>query len=104
VSDRILSVLILILAGFGWASTMILVNAARKRPRIGILTERAAIGVFLSLFVSIYALAALNSDTGFSWLDSQTVKTVVRVLVVILCFIPVYWVFLYLTDRLGPRE
>ena len=103
-SDRVLSGLILILAAFGWISAAVLVNAARKRPRIGVLTERAALGVLVAVFVTLYGLAAFNSDAGFPLIGPETVRTVIRLLVVGLGLVPVYWVALYLTGRLGSDE
>lgn len=100
-TDRALSLLILILAGFGWFSTGVLVNAVRKGPRIGALTERAAIGVLLGVFVTIYGVAAYNSDAAFIFLPQDVVRILVRGLVLVLGLIPVYWVYLYLTGKLG---
>ena len=97
-------VLILFLAILGWISTAILVWAAWQRPRIGVLTERAALGVFLSLFCTIYGLAALNSDQGFAVFDEDTVRTIIRLLVLALGLIPAYWVYLYKTGRLGGGD
>lgn len=40
----------------GWAVTLILVAAARQRPRIGALTERAAGSVVLSIAATLVAI------------------------------------------------
>lgn len=93
--------LLAVLGVISWVSAFVLVRAALPRPRIGALTERAIIAVVIALFVTVYALAALNTDAHFPFFDTDTVRFIVRIFVVILGLLPAWWTFLWLTGRLG---
>lgn len=84
-----------------WCSTALLVRAAIQSPRIGALTERAAIAVILSVFGSVCVILVLNTDSGQALFPLEVARIVFRVCLLALLFIPVYWLGLYLTNRLG---
>ena len=83
-------------------STVRLVWAAR-REHIGALTERALLATVLSLFGALYTAAIVNTESGFVFLDASTAMTVLRVAVVALLLVPVYWTVLYLRGQLGDN-
>lgn len=93
--------LLVLLAAVGWLLTAVLVRLAHGAPRSGPLTERAAIGVILELFVTVFALVSIHRDLSLAILDNGTLQTIVRVGVTMIGLIPAFWIYQYLTGRLG---
>lgn len=86
-----------------WLSTLLLVDAARHRPRIGVLTERAVLAVILSTFGTVCVVLVLNQDTGGSLVALETARFIFRVCLVGFLLIPVWWLWLYFRQALGER-
>lgn len=101
--ERILIAVLVLLALTSWFSTTLLLRAAWKRPRIGALTERAAIAVVLAIFGSVCVVLVLNTEAGGALIQLEAARFLFRVCLVILLLIPAYWLVLYLTNRLGAR-
>jgi hypothetical protein len=99
--SAILPFLIWGLTASAWMSAVILVRAAFVCPRVGALTERAVVAVVLAIFGSVYSLAVLNSEWAHL-VDGGDVVSLLRIAVVVLLLLPVWWSFMYLTNRLGP--
>lgn len=100
-SAHVSGLFILAAAAIAWVSVVILARAARRQPRIGALTERAVIGAGAALFVTLKGLIAVHADQGFPFFDARTSETILRIAVLFLGLLPVYWLALYLRGRLG---
>jgi len=98
--DHVLALVIIPLAAYAWVSASILVRAARVRPHIAVLTERAIVAVGIAVFGTIYAAVVINAEAG-PWLDIDTSVVAVRIGVVVLLSLPAYWSWAYATGRLG---
>jgi len=96
--------IILVLALIGWVFTAILARAAWIRPRISTLSERALAGIVISTFSTLYGLVASNTDLGFVTFDSDTVRSILRILVLVVGLLPIVWGALYLSGHLGGTE
>lgn len=92
---------LILLAAIGWVLTAVLIHLARGAPRSGPLTERAVVGVVLEAFVTLFAFVAVDRDLPVPIIDEPTHQSIVRYAVVIVALIPAYWVYEYLSGRLG---
>lgn len=92
-----LAVALVALTVASWASTFLLIRAARERPRIGALNERAYIAVAMSAFGTVCVWLALNTE-------SDIARVVFRLCLVAFLLFPVYWLFLYFTHGLGDKR
>lgn len=99
--DQFLAALIYALVPFAWLSTAVLVWAARNGPHIGALTERALIAVVIALFLTSIAVIVVNTETDQSLFAVEVARTVFRLSVIGLGFVPVIWTLLWFTGRLG---
>jgi hypothetical protein len=88
-------------AMLAWASTFLLVTRAVRKPRIGALTERAALSVLLSLFGTLCVLLVYNTETGNTLIPTEVARALFRVCLFLLLFVSPAWVLLYATNRLG---
>ena len=95
----ILPVAIWIATALAWVSAFILVRASIG-ARIGALTERAVAALLIAIFGTIYSAVVANSELVRVFATEDAV-IIVRLAVIALMFIPVYWLALYLSDRLG---
>lgn len=93
--------LMLSLGGAATFSAIILVVAASRKPRIGALIERAALGVLIAFFALVYGVVAWDTDLGRVLFSSEGARFLVRYAGVLLFTVPTAWTFLYLTGRLG---
>lgn len=93
--------LIWVLTITAWVSALILMRLARG-SKVGALTERAVIAVGIALFGTAYSLAVVNTEL-IQILPSETVRDLLRIAVVVLLLLPVYWTILYFTGRLGDN-
>ena len=100
-ADTFLAALIIALLPFAWMSTIVLVWAARKRPRIGALTERAIIAVVIAVFLTAISIIVYNTESDQALFAVEVARIFFRVSVLMLGLIPVYWFLLWLTGRLG---
>lgn len=98
--ELVLAGVIVPLAVFAWVSAVVLIVAARKRPNIGALTERAVVAVGIALFGTLYSAVVLNNEV-VRLFDSGSAVIVVRLAVVGLLCLPAFWSFAYITGRLG---
>lgn len=87
--------LLVLMPVIDWAATVILVVLARRKPRIGFLTERAFSAFIVSLVTTIYAVVALNTQLGFPVIDNRAALGIVRLAIVILGLAPLAWLVLY---------
>jgi hypothetical protein len=101
--EHVLPIALVILALSSWFSTALLLRAAWLRPRIGALTERAAIAVILAIFWTVCVVLVLNTDSGHALIPLDVALVVFRICLLILLLIPTYWLWLYLSNRLGDR-
>jgi hypothetical protein len=98
----VLAVVIVLLTVVAWVSAAILVHASRRRPRVGALTERATVAVVVAIFGTVYSATVTNAEVG-GWFDIPTMVLIIRCAVILLLLMPVWWVYLYATRRLGSR-
>lgn len=98
--DALLLLIILPLTAWAWICAYVLACAARRRPGIGTLTERAIVAFGIAAFGSIYSLVALNNETFRVW-NTAAAIVVVRLAVIGLLALPVYWSWAYATGRLS---
>ena len=85
-----------------WISAFILLRAARG-AHIGALTERAVAALLIAIFGSVYSFIVANGEV-VRVMSTDDAVIVVRLAVIALMFIPVYWLYLYLSHRLGGRS
>lgn len=95
-----LAVLVYLLVPFAWISTGILWHAARMPPRIGALTERAAIAFVIAIFLTSIAILVANSQTDRAFFAIEVARFAFRISVLVLGLVPVGWVVLWATGRL----
>lgn len=98
----LLPVLIAVLTIVAVPSAIILVRAAVRRPRVGALMERATAAVVIAAFGVVYTIVAFDTELGL--LDLDGARLVVRLGVVALLCVPVWWTALYLAGKLGSDE
>lgn len=101
---NLLSVSLGFLAIASWLSTILLVNAAMQRPRIGALTERAVIAVVLSALGTVAVVLRINGDTGYALFPIDAARIIFGITVLGLLLTPCLWLLLYLSNRLGGEE
>lgn len=99
--DDFLSLLAIVLAPFSVLSTAVLWHAARGKPRIGALTERAALALVIAVMVCSGALITLNRLTSNFLFPLEWARLLFLSSLVLLACVPVAWLFLWLTNRLG---
>lgn len=96
-----LSLALALLAFSSAISAALLVRAARKRPRIGALTERAFLAVKDALFGIVCVVLVWNTDTSQALLPLEVARILFRGLLFLNLLIPPIWLVLYLTNRLA---
>lgn len=101
--DDALAILIYILVPFAWISTGILWHAARMPPRIGALTERATIAAVIAVFLTSIAIIVANTQADRAFFAVDIARIAFRVSVLVLGLVPVGWVILWATGRLGDE-
>lgn len=82
-------------------STVLLVGEANKRPRIGALVERAIIGVAIAVMVVSGSLLTINRINGYALFPIEAARNLFLASLIVLEFVPVLWLFLLFTRRLG---
>lgn len=101
--DDILAYLVYALVPFAWVSTAILWWAARRPPRIGALTERTVIAFVIAVFLTSIAVIVYNSESERFLFPTEVARIVFRVSVLIIGLVPVSWVILWASGRLGGK-
>lgn len=99
--ETLLSWLVFALVPITWLSTGILAVFAIQRPRIGALTERAAIALIISLLITASAILVLNTMTGRALFDADAARLIFRISLLGLGLVPVAWLYLFFANRLG---
>lgn len=99
--DTLLVTLSLVLLPFSVISAAILIRAARKRPRIGALTERAVIAGVITIMVVSGVSITINRVSGYNLFPIEVARAMFLASLVMLEFVPVGWCVLLLTRRLG---
>lgn len=102
--DRLLAFLIFALLPFAWTSTAVLIWAARRKPRIGALMERAVIAFVIAVFLSAIAVIIWNTESERVLFPTEVARVIFRIAVLGLGLVPVAWVILWWTGRLGRRQ
>lgn len=100
-SDTFLVILSLVLFVPCIVSVVLLVQEANKEPHIGALTERAVIGIDIAVMVGSGVLITINRITGYSLFPIEVARFVFLGSLILLEFVPVFWLYLLLTRRLG---
>lgn len=85
------------------AVTAILVHAGLRKPRIRFLTFVAAFSFVITLVLGAYVLAIGNAGLGYV-VPKEAAQVVLRVIVLALSFVPVYFLYLYVTGRFKDAE
>lgn len=99
--DDVLSILAILLSPFSVLSVIVLAWAANHKPRIGALTERAVIGVFIAIMVVSGAAITFNRLSGYSLFPVEVARIIFLTSLLLLAFVPVAWLWLWITGRLG---
>ena len=99
--ESILVALSLALVPFSIISVALLVNEARKPPRIGALTERAMIAVCIAAMVISGTLLTINRINGYALFPIEVARVVFLSSLILLEFVPVFWLALLATNNLG---
>lgn len=102
--DRLLPIAVAILTVVAWLSAYVLVRAAMPRPRIGALTERAAIAVLIAVFGTVSTFLVFNTESGRAILPSEAARVLFRLCLLFLLGVPAYWTWLYRSGRLGGGQ
>lgn len=82
-------------------SAGLLVGAARRKPRIGALTERAFLAVKDAVFGIVCVALVWNTDTSQALLPLEVARLLFRGLLFVNLMIPPFWLALWFTNRLG---
>lgn len=98
-----LAFVIIGLTPFSVVSAGMLVYYAYKRPRYGLLTERAWMGTVIAFMVLAGALITFNRLTGYELFSIDGARLLFSVSVLVLAFVPVVWLYLLITGRLGEQ-
>lgn len=81
--------------------SVLLVSAALQRPRIGALNDRAFIAVAICLMILSGVTITVNRLTGYSFMPIEAARVVFLLSLIMLELVPVYWLYLWRTGRLG---
>lgn len=99
--DGLLSVLVVVLVPFSWLSAVVLLRAARRKPRIGALTERAAIAIAIAIMVTAGGLLTINRTTEHTLFPVEIARVVFSLAVIVVGAVPLGWTWLWYSGRLG---
>ena len=100
-ADGLLSVLVVVLVPFSWISAVILVRAARHKPRIGALTERAAIAIAIAVMVTAGGLLTINRTADHAFFPVDAARVVFSIAIIVVGAVPLAWTWLWVTGGLG---
>lgn len=99
--DDVLAALVIVLVPFSWLSAVILWRAARRPPRIGALTERAAIAVAIAVMVTAGGLITLNRSSEHAFFGVDAARVIFSLAIIVVGAVPVAWTALWFFGRLG---
>lgn len=84
-----------------WGSTLLLVSRAIRRPYIGALVERSLIALLISVYVTLGAVITYNRETGYALFDIELARALFIASLFGLAVIPIVWLLLFGSNRLG---
>lgn len=96
--EGVLFILVQVMLLLNWPVTIILARAARIRPRIRVLTTMAVLSCLISVCLTIYVWAVLNSVFGFP-ISREVGQAILRMGLIGLGIFPIWFLWLYLTGR-----
>lgn len=99
--DAFLTVVLIVTIPAAWLSTFALTFLAWLRPRIPVLTERAVIAFLIACFLSSAGAIRLNTTTGFALFPVDIARTLFLVSAIGIGLVPLAWLVLWLSGRLG---
>lgn len=99
--DDLLAGLVLVLVPFSWLSSLVLLRAARRPPRIGALSERAAIALAIAIMVTAGGLITFNRTADHAFFPVDVARIIFSLAIIAVGSVPVAWTILWLTGRLG---
>jgi hypothetical protein len=82
-------------------SAMLLLREAMKPPHVGALTERAIIGLDITVMVISGTLLTVNRINGYTLFPVEGARIVFLASLILLEFVPVIWLHLFLARKLG---
>ena len=102
--DLFLTIFLLITVPAAWVSTGILTVLAAMRPRINVLTERAAIGFLIACFLTSSAAIRLNTVADNAFFPVEIARLVFLVSALGIGSVPVAWLVMFVTGHLGENK
>jgi hypothetical protein len=99
--------LIVLLVGaplIDWIVAVILVRAALRARSVRALQERALLALGIAVTTTLFLVAVLNAETGFPLWNDAFGHVLVRVIVAMLGTLPIYWLWLYVTNKFRDRS
>lgn len=96
--------LLIVLPVVGWVATGVLVRAARQRPYITFLTDRAVSMALKSVGSSLIAALAINGVLDLVELERPLGTLLVAVAIVLIEIPAALFTVLYLTGQFGDEE
>lgn len=87
-----------------WLSSALLVRAAIKRPWIGALVERSVLAVLLSFYGSLGWLLTWNRESGYALFPIDLARALFVASLFLLFVVPVLWLGLFGTNKLGGGQ
>ena len=100
----VLVTLLIVLPIVGWANTVVLVRAARQRPYITFLTDRAISMALKSVGSSLIAALAINSVLDLVDLDRPWSTLLVAIAIVLIELPAALFTVLYVTGQFEDEE
>lgn len=104
VTARTLTPMVVILTAGAITSFLVLTNAARRKPRIGALTERAFIAFLIAVLGTVSCAIVINTDAGHPLFDAVTASLVFRIAIIAVLAVPSVWLVLWYAGRLGEGK
>lgn len=86
-----------------WPVAVILVRAARKRPRIRALTVMATITTIIAILLTTYVVAVINMGAGYPF-PREAVQIAIRLPFLGLGLFPLWFLWLYRTGRFRDEQ
>lgn len=102
--DALLAAFAVLMFPFAVVSTLILWHAARSGSRIGALTERSQIAGAICVMLGSGALLTLNRLAGHAFFPVEVAAPVFSISLIVLGLVPVNWVRLWYSGKLGQDD
>ncbi len=103
--EGVLFVVIAALLMMNWPVAIILIRAARRRPRIRALTVMATITTIIAVALTAYVAAVINAGYGYLF-PKEIAQVILRLMLLGLALFPLWFLWLYRTGRFsdGPDQ